>query len=832
MDTSDDLEFINRDDELNFLQKCLTKTDGHPALVVIRSPSGFGKSSLTDRLSSTSYLLGRAFCVVDPSIRGRAGAISVYDGFFLQRIAERLDEMAHTIIYDWPTLSDFLKQRKKQLLAAKSLFDLISEMPSLGQAYRLMFDYAARVFSFGRYAPTKLLVSDEAGAIAICSAYAEHIMERHKLIIVLREVQHIDLHSLRTLLLLSERHNDPDIIVEYSSESGQFEPEHQKLFLRAAEKRKDIKLLDLLRLNEDHLESLIRRNVSTDFNLTSDYYLTWDGNLRSIVELKFRVGIGQSLKDSKKIVHVLANITDTIADHIKNLTNLEKLLLAVVFAHIEPLSQSVIFGVIQRINPRERQSEVGRALALLEDRHFFLARSRASLSIRNDTISSALHKSEFMRGPIALSERALRDYYWETLTGQTSVDGFTESVRQYFRLCARTKDIHGLVHAVNHLSDKIKITQDQSIYVDVIATAIESDPDLYSGNYEGLIEWAAEVAYSTSDWQRVLKLLSLKDKGTAYSDLMRACALQEVGGHDKALVIVRSIRYKNSNPVVLLAADLIEALVVGCQGDHEITRKILESIVGSEIYSFSPLVGYAYRFFEIVDSLEDRLKHLKRSIEWFEKHNLPKSKAYSQLPTAMMLARLGNIEEAQDLLEEATYVLSKEIRDQYIILNNTGAVELLSDKPNFQRCRDIFNAALRFARDDFSELTILSNLSLAHLGLGEIKEASKCADECLAILEDHDFADTDIYWPVCFNMTVVYAAAGDEEKCNAARQFLFEKGRQRAEDAEYWRFRFGLAHTTVSESYRFLCKKKWHPLYLSHWLIDLEGLSLLKPAVH
>ena len=59
----------------------------------------------------------------------------------------------------------------------------------------------ARAFAFGRYAPEKLLISDASDAIAIYSDYAEYCLKKYALTIVLREVQHIDLYSLKTLLL-------------------------------------------------------------------------------------------------------------------------------------------------------------------------------------------------------------------------------------------------------------------------------------------------------------------------------------------------------------------------------------------------------------------------------------------------------------------------------------------------------------------------------------------------------------------------------------------------------------------------------------------------------
>lgn len=633
MDTSDGLEFVNRGDELHFLKECLIQAHNRPALVIIRSPSGFGKSTLTDHLSKIDSLSSPAFCIVDPSIRGRTGAVLVYDGFFLQKVAEAIDRLASSKKYSWPTLSEFLKDRKKKSLATKNANDILSELPSLKHAYKIIYDYTARAFSFGRYAPEKLLVSDESDAIAICSAYAKYCLESYSFTMVLREAQHIDLHSLKSLLLLSESHPGPNLIIEYTSENSCFEPEHQKLILRTAGKSDEVKLLDLVRLNEAHLEYLIRNNVRNDFNLTSDYYLSWDGNLRSIIELKFQVGIGQSLIDGTKISKTLANLTDTVVDHISRLTPLEKILLAMVLSHVESIDLSTISSVIYRINSHESQSAISKALDSLEDKHSFLSRSAGAVSIRNDTIAKSLYKSHSMQGLVAVSEKALREHYAEALKGNLGGTSLFNSVRQYFRLCARTKDIQGLSWSIKYLSKAIKSTQDQSIYIDVISSAIQADPELYKGDYEELLDWGAELAYAASDWNRAASLLSLKGEHTPYSKLMYACTLQEIGRHNEALAMIETLSEAPKNTDVFITKLLVESMIIGGEGQYDKARNILNSITNNEGGYSGPLIGYAYRFFEIVDGLESSLENLIRSIDWFEKHGLLKSKAYSQLLT-------------------------------------------------------------------------------------------------------------------------------------------------------------------------------------------------------
>lgn len=829
MDTADGLEFVNRGAELQFLKKCLAETKNNPALIVLRSPPGFGKSTLIDYFCQSELLSDHAFCVIDPSIRGKTGTVTLHDGFFIQKIAESLNLMASRTDC-WISFSTFLKNNRKGLAETKDPIDVISELPTPGHIYKVLYDYISRIFTFDNYSIDNLLNSDEVSAVALCSAYAEQILKTKVLTIVVREVQHIDLQSLRTLLLVCENLPGPNCILEYTSEESRFEPEHQKLFLRAAHKHRDIKILDLLRLDAGHLEYLIHRSVRDDFNLTSDYYLSWDGNLRSILELKFQVGIGHALTEDTRIVQALSSLPEMLTGHLAVLSSVEKLVLGIVLAHVEPISLPVLSSLLRRIDPRLRQSEITNVLNQLESEHAFLAKSGSNYSVRDETIAYTLRQRHTLQAIIALAEREMRNHYGEVLEKQEfKISAFSDSVRHYFRLCARTKDVNGLLGATRLLSDQIGSANDQSYYIDVVASAIDADSGLYAGEHDNLINWAAELAYEASDWSKVNDLLSIKQRKSHYSDLLRACALQEIGGHNQSLELLAQIRCNNPETEVLLAADLIEALIFGCRGQNEEAREILKKIVENGTNQPNALIGYAYRFFEILDSFEEALKDVRKSIEWFESYQLPKSKAYSQLSAAMLLARTGDTNSARTLVLEASNALRNEVHDQHIILNNSSAIELLSDTPDFHLCCQQLNQALKFARDDFSELSILTNLSISHFGSHELEIASKCADKCGLILEDHDFADTNIYWPVCFNMMTIYHATNELGKAEAIQKCLpEERSIILSNDEQYWRFRFGEGKA-APDSHNFLLRKSWHPVYLSHWLIDLEGLKLLKP---
>jgi len=720
-----------------------------------------------------------------------------------------------------------LKEFRKDTIIAKKKEDIVSELPTLKHAYKVLYDYASRAFLFGKFNPEKLLQSDDSEAIRICASYTEFVARKYVLTLILREVQHIDLHSLQVLLLLAEKHPGPDIVIEYTSENKKFKPEHHKLILIALERRKEAKLLDLLQLGRDHLDYLIRTNVTDDFTLTSDYYLSWDGNLRSIIELKFRVSVGQSVKGVGFINNALSNIESTITQHVSNLSGLEKNLLAIIVANIEAIEAGLICDIAISINPLETQPSVVKALVILKEKHAFITNHIGFVSISNDTILQAIVEAPGLKALIAMSEKKLKEYYSRVLKDVSGTPFILNATRQAFRLCAKTSDVNGLIWLKNHLASQIKDSQDQSIYIDAISSALELNPSFLNSDKHGFLEWSIQLAYSAGDWARVVSLIEMASTTNSFSSIAYACALQEVGRHAECLSIVEKIRNTSvQDSEEWKAATLIKILVVGCKGDETSARSLLDELTSDASKQGSPFLGYAYRFYEIVSPIDESLLNLQRSIDWFKTKSMHESMAYSQLSAAMLKARTGELKEASELIEQAANVLYGKVYDHHILLNNTCAIEILKDVPNYDHCIDELNQALRFARDDFSELTIIVNLCISYIGKQSISEAVTCADKCMKILQQHDFADTNVYWPACFNCLVAYTKAGLIDKADEARSFP-QNNANSSKEKMYWDFRYSLVDSCPKE-YEFLASREFHPIYLSHWLIDLEGLIHLK----
>lgn len=823
--TEGGFEFVNREKEIQFLSQCLIESSPLQPLIFLRGPSGVGKSTLTDRFRHVQQSPERPFCTVEPEISDSPAALEIYQGCFLQRCAAAIDKIAGKDGYPWPRFSVFLKERRWKTVREKSTHELIEEIPSPKSLYKNALDYASRFLSLGRFDPIFLLKSDQRHAVSLCSLYLKYVLDYFSSVLIVRDTQLCDNYSLRTLLGWQFAGTPVGLIFEYTSVNG-FLPLHEKTILRVAELRGSFSILDVRKLSLAHLEQLLR-SVSSEISLETEAYLAWNGNLRSVLEFKFRIGIGKKTALSADVPGLLTNLERNLSEHIDGLARDQKMILAFIYANREALAQSVLQRQVMKIDPLLQGSRLSGLLEGLIGTHGFVRNSSDALCLHNETVTQVISDNQSMISLIALAERSLRDHYRNIIsTRDFTTIGLSTAVRQIFRLSISTKDVTSLVMSCSELIDQVRLSQDQSIYVEAVCASVTSDPSLYSNDHEYLMLWAATLAYDTSSWERAACIAELSGSSKPFALALRAFALQEIGRHDEALKLSEIIMKSATSVDEEIVAHLIEILVRGCRGESVFARDALLSIINEIRYKDSVLLGYAFRFFDIVEGLVASLPRLESSIDCFDKAGLAKARAYSELPAAMLLARTGRSTEARKLIANASRVLENEVRDQHIILNNTASVELLSENPDANICAEYLEEALRHAKDDFSELTIITNLAQARWLNGELDEAVLCATRMIEILKSHRFADRNIYWPVCFNAAQIFKAAARPDDHDAVLRIL-DENMTISPIQNFWDYRFGRI-SEPSQEFAFLATKSVYPIYISHWTVETEGLAVLR----
>jgi hypothetical protein len=236
-----------------------------------------------------------------------------------------------------------------------------------------------------------------------------------------------------------------------------------------------------------------------------------------------------------------------------------------------------------------------------------------------------------------------------------------------------------------------------------------------------------------------------------------------------------------------------------------------------------PMFGYVLRFTELLKNFPDCTEDVLASIDHFNRHKMTASAAYSSLSGAMHLIYTGDSERAAALVASATVYLRQEVRDLHILLNNEVVVQLLSREPSFESCLRTLDEAAYSVRDDFYRAVIENNRLICRWQLGQREDGLLSVSLLEETMKSPGFGNRDVFWTFTYNCWAFLRDIGQAQQATEFLQRLDSVVVEQVDFEEYWRFRFDRG-SRPSERYNHLLSFRYHPEYLSHWLIDPDAI--------
>jgi hypothetical protein len=229
------------------------------------------------------------------------------------------------------------------------------------------------------------------------------------------------------------------------------------------------------------------------------------------------------------------------------------------------------------------------------------------------------------------------------------------------------------------------------------------------------------------------------------------------------------------------------------------------------------------RFSEILLNFPDCTEDVLRSVQHFKQHGLSASAAYSSLSGAMHLAYEGQIIQASTLIEDAKKFLHREVRDLHILFNNEAVIGLLSNDVDFDACMASLDRAAYSVRDEFYRAVIENNRLICRWMLGTHDDARQSVELLRETMRSPGFGNRDVFWTFTYNCWAFLRESGDPSRAETLLQALDDVKVEELDYEDYWLFRFGRAERPPPR-YDHLLKFRYHPEYLSHWLVDLDAM--------
>lgn len=824
--------FVNRTSELEMLLAFLPPQMRSSKFIALRSPPGFGKSRLVDRVLSEIAADTVLVAVVDPHVRSSKKIDQAHDGYFLQLCAGEASRCVQQQSIKKPELSEFLRERRLQTVTEIKGRDVAKQGPTVRAAWTAVFDLFERATSRGDYSPDKILASDASHAVRICREYLSHVFDGLCSVVVLREAQHVDSESLKFFLNAVATFASLTVILEYTSRNNEFEPTHAKLISEHAEKGVEVVLHDLLKLGQHEADLLVNEITDGASPLEPEHLTDWDGNIRSLIEFRYRITLQTRVNSGSDIGNPFKRLEAQRKSELDQLSPREGFLLSVLAHHDGPLDRNMLVSLLYAQEPLATRASIEADIESIASSGRHIKLVGAEVTLRDDDVLDLINEAPVLRRYGPFSIKALRDYYvraWRD--GDFSALPRSRALRGAIVGCARTGDELTLRELLSEASSFVATAQSPSQYVELLSSTFEAFSPFSATARKYIADWAIEIAYGASDYLRAASLVESipQSERSTFHELVHACSLQEIGRHPEARLIAERIDAAAIDAPTSLLAKLVLLLVEGAVGDEKRAEALFQGILTTPDFKDLPALGYAHRFGEMFYDFDICAYHLAESIRLFDAAQLVESASYSRISGAVHLARAGKIDEALTQFEQARIALASSIRDEHLIANNWAVLQMLRDVPDFAAVREALKAALFSVGDEFSELTILSNLVTAAVRTGDKDLVTSAVARMRAILDKPKFGEKGIYWDATHSAGDALRWLGRSDEVHDLNALRQSRCPARSVHSDYWLHRFDET-LPASAKYRTMLRKPYHLSYLSHWTIDLDGLRALKRA--
>lgn len=819
---------VNRERDLVMLLALLPPRRSEGSVVVLKAPSGFGKTRLTTKVIEELRAENVFAIAVEPQVRAKNLASSVYQGFYLQRCAEALDEALRESSRSAPRFEAFLKAERLTRAKGVDVKGALRKPPGIRTAYSFGLELIDRLLNTGDHSPKKLLTSDSREAVETCARYVRRVAESGPMVLVVREAQHIDQASLNLLTEIADPSSHHALVLEYTLDAtGDFNQLYADLLETAGLKDDNwLRIIELLRLSQPHLAELLRIIAPAAGEMTGEYYLHWDGNVRSISQLKFSVSVEHLALEGTPL-QLQAGVVREYQRQVQQLAPSARFALCLLLAHGEAMPPTLLALLLQKANALATKAVVGELVESLVEADLVANHTGSLLGVENEDLAEALRTHIPLTGNLLLAKGTLRDYYRAVVIGTGNDPAEVAfAVRQTLRLAVELGDATTIEEVVAFLSQGVTASVDQSWYVAQIVAAVGDKAHLFADQQDRLQLWAAELAYEISDFRKARDLLRQVRSKTAFSESLLCACYTETGDHGEALQMAERLMM-GSEADERFAGQLVELILLRCTGKVDDARALWEHLAVQPGVEQLKLYGYLLRFKELVADFPECLEALRGSTAWFLAQGLTGSAAYSELTIAGHVARQGDDAGAAASLDRARTLLASMPRDQHILLNNEVAVNLLSGSPDPASCCDKLMRAIPGSGDDYSDLVLYTNLALCAMLADRNDVAAESTGRALRIVAGPNFADRDVFWGVSFNLRLVNARLrlGHDAELDQGVAQLKPHSLQN----DYWQHRCGMAELSPAR-FQHMLSKPFHPMFLSHWTIDVDGLRALKPA--
>jgi hypothetical protein len=801
--------FINRVPELNALKALALKQRSAASVLLLRGPSGRGKSGIIDRLIETESSLVAVRVRISP----RSGAERLG---YISHIVHRIDEYAGRTSR-FMRFQEFLSSSSNPALLRETASRMVSGVRSVFPPLALAVPLAQRVLNAEEYNAPAVVLKDKSLDLAALTGYLVAFMRTPLALIAIENIQQIDDRSLMVLTNAIQEAQSGLWVLEYTDYDVNAHPA-EMLDRRVRDAGATVETIRLEPLPWPELREAADIGDAKGELLLAAQYSKSGGNLRDFFDARslVREGSGDLIAATESSATALV---------LRSLSGAAAQVVCLLAMHDGQASVGLLRHALTLVAERGQFAErldLDRELALLQDARI-LRRDYESVAFAHDSIPREIDALPTFARHKPIAAGAWLELYRRLRKRNDpflSPAALSTSILYYSYYLGDDAELLTTLKAV--ASDAVQALAPDRLaaYVRLLFERIGALKSAGDARLHKLTHQIIATLYRIGDFENARRLLPFLKPESNIARYYDAAFATECGRPEDALAVcmglLRELRLYPRNPL-RLSVCLLELAALRSANRLEECLSRYKSL--RESGSFDDPVFRAHLDLLSCVALPtgDAVPLLERAECAFVGQDSEFEANCARITLSQCLGDLGEIDKARAAITrvEQSRVIGE--TERYTAWTNRAALDLYCG--DGASALELLKASVLVVSDRFSRLLILINLLIAHTLAGNRGAAQDVANLMQIMLDENDPGEPEIRRIAAFNLRFFLRRFGMESEADAVTKFAMTvESRINQPLWDYW---FGRKAVAPAE-YAFRMRYEYYPPMFAFWQVDLS----------
>ncbi len=811
-------KIVDRDEDVNAILNYIDELN-KLSVIVIKSPLGVGKYAVVRKICEKKC---NDYTIIDPSYISEDS--EKIKGEYLYNIACELTNYYNKKYnadkaYKKYTFNYFFKKHKDSKLkySIANLRALSENGISKASIFSVAINTVLRIFG----SPLEDLDNDTKKQIMLSLGqdYIKYIFETEKIILVLRNVQFMDIESIRSIVEIANNKNNKSGIMLMTYDTDAFNSYSKyKTFLEYIKVYDRVLEYNLKSLPFNYVMDLLRSTLS---NCIVQYepYIFDLYNLNESVNLNFILDQAFNALTESNNTKLSINSSDS---KFKYLTNTELFILSIIDIFGGSIDIELLIELYNNTFSIESNSILLRSLGLLVEKRIISKIGNNSYSFCHKLINSHWHNYISNDSPlnsgVLVAAKCCLDYCKREIDNYNfqdplTIEHYIFNIIRIFSLYISV-DLDYLCNCIEMISNRFSTTEDIWYCLEKMMDYIQKDKRMYLDVYFTIIDLCCDIELYKEALQIWNEIEEVAMKATQF-ECDRAnftyCKLYYLNEKYTELICFINSKIQGAKKNASLMYYYI-FLIIALRATNKY-NDIISVLNKIDEYRkrFTKTIQYGY-FLRISETYKQRMEAIpdvEASVKVFEEKQLLEQKAKSLVSLSFLYSISGELDNAIQALDEAKIIFGNKYKN--IIYNNEAVIYML--KGFFlEPTESLLRMASLLSNGNFSTAAIYSNQMIMYFELNNIPALMSCIKLTEKALEK--IVDKHLIAVIAYNL---YFVTKEIDKSKSQKYMSIAKKYCEHDNVLKKRISNQSPSTPVEH---FLLKKPWHIVMLSFWEID------------